>query len=86
MAQNAQEQVFRIRGEFITLDALLKAAGAVGTGGEGKARIQSGEVLVDGEPETRRGRKLRGGELVEADGRKIRLEAECGAPEAKPAS
>lgn len=71
----SKEENFQIRGEHITLDALLKAAGIVGSGGEAKERIQAGEIRVDGEPELRRGRKLKGGELVEAEGRRIRLAA-----------
>lgn len=66
---------FAVRGEYITLDALMKAAGVASTGGEAKARILEGEVCVDGAVETRRGRKLRGGELVEVAGRAIRLVA-----------
>ncbi len=66
---------FAVRGEYITLDALMKAAGVASTGGEAKARILEGEVRVDGAVETRRGRKLRGGELVEVAGRAIRLVA-----------
>lgn len=53
-----------LRGEFITLDALLKATGLAGSGGEAKALIAGGEVLVNGEAETRRGRKLRAGDTV----------------------
>lgn len=45
-----KEENFQIRGEYITLDALLKAAGIVGSGGEAKERIQAGEIRVDGEP------------------------------------
>ena len=56
-----QEVQFALKGEYITLDALMKAAGLAGTGGEAKVRIQGGEVKVNGEVETRRGRKLRGG-------------------------
>lgn len=70
-----QEVKFDLRGEYITLDALMKAAGFAGTGGEAKIRIQGGEVKVDGEVETRRGRKLRGGELVECAGRLVRIVA-----------
>lgn len=66
---------FAVRGEYITLDALMKAAGVASTGGEAKARILEGEVRVDGAVETRRGRKLRGGELVEVAGRAICLVA-----------
>jgi len=53
-----------LRGEFITLDALLKATGLAGSGGEAKALIAGGEVRVNGEAETRRGRKLRAGDTV----------------------
>lgn len=49
----------------ITLGQALKAANFVGTGGEAKVLIQYGEVLVNGEVETRRGRKLEPGDVVE---------------------
>ena len=54
-----------ISSEFIKLDAFLKFAGAVGTGGEAKLRIAGGEVLVNGEVCTMRGKKLRGGDTVQ---------------------
>jgi ribosome-associated protein len=47
------------------LGQALKAASIVGTGGEAKILIQAGEVRVNGEVETRRGRKLRAGDVVE---------------------
>lgn len=50
--------------QFIKLDQFLKVTGVVGTGGEAKMLIQSGEVMVNGEVETRRGRKLVHGDLV----------------------
>jgi ribosome-associated protein len=49
----------------ITLGQALKAADIVGTGGEAKIVIQGGEVRVNGEVETRRGRKLHEGDVVE---------------------
>jgi len=49
----------------MTLGQALKAAGVVGTGGEAKVLIQYGEVRVNGETETRRGRKLQSGDVVE---------------------
>ena len=55
--------------EFIRLDAFLKYAGAVGTGGEAKSLIQGGSVLVNGEPCTQRGKKLRPGDTVSMNGR-----------------
>jgi ribosome-associated protein len=49
----------------ITLGQALKAANIVGTGGEAKILIQGGEVRVNGEIETRRGRQLHEGDVVE---------------------
>lgn len=57
-----------IRTEFIKLQDLLKLANAVGSGGEAKERIQGGEVRVNGEVCTQRGKKLRPGDDVEAEG------------------
>lgn len=57
-----------IRTEFIKLQDLLKLANAVGSGGEAKERIQSGEVLVNGEVCTQRGKKLRPGDVAALDG------------------
>ncbi len=54
--------------EFIKLEAFLKFSGAVETGGEAKNRIQNGEVLVDGEVCTMRGKKLTPGMTVSMDG------------------
>ncbi len=50
-----------------TLGQALKAASIAGTGGEAKVLIQAGEVSVNGEIETRRGRRLRAGDVVEVD-------------------
>ena len=55
--------------ERITLGAFLKAAGAAGSGGEAKRMVQGGAVRVNGEVETRRGRKLLRGDRVEVVGR-----------------
>ena len=66
---------FPLRGEHITLDALLKAAGLADSGGGAKARIASGAVQVNGEVETRRGRKLRAGDAVQLDGQRVQLQA-----------
>lgn len=63
----------KVRGEYITLGQVLKAAGLVENGAESKEVIQGGEVMVDGETETRRGRKLRGGETVQFDGSEIQI-------------
>ena len=50
--------------EFIRLQDLLKLANAVGSGGEAKVVIQEGQVSVNGEVCTMRGRKLRPGDRV----------------------
>jgi ribosome-associated protein len=53
-----------ITAEHIKLDQFLKLAGAVDTGGQAKILIQSGEVMVNGAIEQRRGRKLVAGDEV----------------------
>ena len=58
------EEIVKISTEFIKLEALLKFAGAVETGGEGKLLIQDGVVSVNGEVCTMRGKKLRPGDVV----------------------
>jgi ribosome-associated protein len=57
--------------EFIKLDQFLKLANVVNTGGEAKHLIQSGEVEVNGVVETRRGRKLRHGDVVVVHGEEM---------------
>ena len=55
----------KIETEYIRLDDLLKLVGAVNTGGHAKFVIQSGEVNLNGEICTQRGKKLRPGDTVE---------------------
>ncbi len=62
-----------IRGESIRLGQLLKLAGIVGAGGEGKALLAAGGVRVNGAAEERRGRQLRPGDVVEAAGERLRV-------------
>jgi ribosome-associated protein len=59
--------------DMIRLGQLLKMANLTGTGGEAKMRIQQGEVKVNGELETRRGRQLRAGDVVELAGRVLQV-------------
>ncbi len=59
-----KDMTITIRTEFIRMDALLKLAGLVMTGGEAKAVIQNGEVQFNGEVCTMRGKKVRGGDIV----------------------
>lgn len=60
-----QEKEVAITTDFIKLEAFLKFAGAVSTGGEAKNLIQDSLVRVNGEVCTMRGRKLRPGDTVE---------------------
>ena len=55
-----------IRGDTIRLGQLLKLAGVVGGGGELKGYLAATPVLVNGEPESRRGRQLHPGDVVAA--------------------
>lgn len=57
--------------EFIKLDALLKFSGLADTGGEAKLLIQNGEVSVNGEICTMRGKKIRSGDKVAVDGQEV---------------
>lgn len=64
----------REQDEFIKLGQALKAAGLVDSGVEAKDVIMEGLVLVNGEIDTRRGKKLYPGDVVEFDGEKIKIE------------
>jgi ribosome-associated protein len=61
-------QDVEIRGEMIRLGQLLKLVGAVGAGGDAKALLAAEPAIVNGEPETRRGRQLREGDEVRIGG------------------
>jgi len=62
--------------EYIKLDQFLKLAQIAMTGGQAKSMIQAGMVKVNGEVETRRGRKLRDGDRVEVDGEELVVQVE----------
>ena len=64
-----------IRGDTIRLGQLLKLAGIVGAGGEAKALLATETVLVNGEPEARRGRQLHPGDEVRVGDEVLRLVA-----------
>lgn len=64
-----------IQGAFIKLDALLKYANAVSSGGEAKIRIAQGEALVNGVPCTMRGKKLVEGDRVSLGGQTYVIKA-----------
>lgn len=62
-----------IYSDFIKLDSFLKYCGAVGTGGEAKLRVASGEVTVNGGVCTQRGKKLRAGDEVRFESETYRI-------------
>lgn len=64
----------KLREEFIKLGQALKAAGLVSSGVEAKQVIADGLVKVNGEIDTRRGRKLYDGDRVSFDGEEIKIE------------
>lgn len=68
------ENRIKITTEFIKLDALLKFASMAGSGGEAKQLIQDGQVLVNGEVCTMRGKKIRPGDRVSLDGEEVVVE------------
>jgi ribosome-associated protein len=62
----------------ITLGQFLKLAGLAASGGEAKSLVGEGRAWVNGATETRRGRKLQPGDVVEVDGRMAEVVAESG--------
>ncbi|KPN74026.1 MULTISPECIES: RNA-binding S4 domain-containing protein [Neisseria] len=63
-----QATVYLEDNEYIALCDLLKLAGLTDSGGQAKAAIAAGEVLRNGETETRKTAKIRGGDVIEFDG------------------
>ena len=63
----------KLREDYIKLGQALKACGLVSSGIEAKIVIQDGEVKVNGEVDTRRGKKLVEGDIVEFDGETIKI-------------
>lgn len=64
---------FRLEGEFIELNILLKLLALAPSGGAAKAMVAAGEVRVDGAVETRKTRKLRHGQVVTVGAEVIRI-------------
>ncbi len=65
-----------IQTDIIRLGQFLKVAGLVDTGGEAKMRIQAGEAKVNGAVETRRGKQLSSGDIVEFGGKIVEIARE----------
>ena len=66
----------KIKTEYITLGQLLKFADVISSGGYEKIFIQENTILVNGEEEKRRGRKLRSGDKIEVNGLVLVIESE----------
>ena len=64
---------FDLRGEYITLDALLKATGLAPSGGVAKLMVADGRVQVDGREELRKTCKIRAGQVVALAGVRIQV-------------
>jgi len=69
-------QEIRIRGEMIRLGQLLKLGGVVDAGAEVKELLADGQVLVNGAEETRRGRQLHDGDVIEVGDWEFRISAD----------
>ena len=66
-------EIIKLRDDYIKLGQALKAAGLVDSGVEGKLAVQDGLVKVNGKVELQRGKKLIDGDIVEYDGKSIRI-------------
>lgn len=77
VTKNKKKETIIVRGEYITLGQLLKAVRVVGEGGMAKAYLSTHQVLVNGEVDSRRGRKLRPGDVVELEEGIYSIEGKC---------
>ena len=64
---------FELRGDFVTLDNLLKATGLAITGGAAKMMVSEGLVQVDGRDELRTTAKIRAGQVVSVHGTRVKV-------------
>lgn len=74
--------IFELRGDFIELNQLLKITGICGSGGAGKQLVAEGRVKVDGKVELRKANKIRTGQVVETEGKRIEVVGPITAPAA----
>ena len=66
-------EIIRIKDEYIKLGQALKLAGLVESGVDAKIEVQEGNVLVNGEVELQRGKKVYVGDVIEFDGQQVRV-------------
>lgn len=69
-------KIIKIYTEYITLGQFLKIADVIQSGGEAKIFLQENQVVINGEVDCRRGRKLRDGDVIEVKGLKFKIENE----------
>lgn len=69
-------ETIKIKDEFIKLGQAMKLAGLVSNGVEAKIVIQDGQVKVNGEVDTRRGRKLVKDDVFEFEGQSVKIDSE----------
>ncbi|MEG1943636.1 MAG: RNA-binding S4 domain-containing protein [Angelakisella sp.] len=68
-----KKETVEITTEYIKLDSFLKLCGAAQSGGSAKEMVAAGNILVNGEPCTQRGRKLRDGFIVTVENREFEV-------------
>ena len=66
---------FKLVGDYVELNQLLKLTGVCDSGGAGKALVADGKVQVDGKPESRKTAKIRAGQVVTCGEARISVEA-----------
>lgn len=71
-----QQITFPLRGDFITLDRLIKACGLANSGGQAKLMVADGLVQVDGQAELRKTAKIRAGQVVAMGSARIHVVGE----------
>ena len=69
-------EIFYLREDYIKLGQALKAVGLAQSGVDAKFAVQDGLVKVNGQVDTRRGKKLVAGDVIEFDGKTVKIEAQ----------
>lgn len=68
-------ETIKIKDDFIKLGQALKLAGLVDSGVEAKIEIQEGQVMVNGNVELQRGKKIYPGDVIEFEGQQVKVES-----------
>ena len=70
---NKKTVEIKITSEFITLGQFIKFVDIIHSGGEAKSYLQTANVLINGEPDNRRGRKLRVNDVIEIENKVFKI-------------